>query len=198
MGKILLRRRTKFNMNRAETIWLSIFCFILITIFYMVGHLYELAANDLYIKPQHPSISGISLDIEECAQLLEDGDYTLGIRTSSEAINIVSMTILKMDQDLNYREYDLNLCFTNSTRINLNHNYLSLLPFYSDYIENDILTEPVDSTIISGVKNYYFLHVENGYGTVFQKPLNVPYTADRIELLLKIQSAAKAAGYITK
>ena len=104
----------------------------------MVGHLYELAANDLYIKPQHPSISGISLDIEECAQLLEDGDYTLGIRTSSEAINIVSMTILKMDQDLNYREYDLNLCFTNSTRINLNHNYLSLLPFYSDYIENDI------------------------------------------------------------
>lgn len=132
------------------------------------------------------------------AHLLNDGDYLLSIAKSGFATYLL---IVKTDQNGSYRRCYLNTVFSPSTdRLSYAKHFQSIeiQPFQSDYIENDISTEKTDPSVLSGMKNYYFLHVQNGYGVVFQRQLNIPYTSDDTELLLKIHAAALVAGYITE
>lgn len=132
------------------------------------------------------------------AHLLNDGDYLLSIaKTSSDSY----LVIVKTDSNGSCRRYYLNISFYQADdRLSFakNSQYIEIQPFQSDYIENDISTEKTDPTAIGGMKNYYFLHVKNGHGIVFQRPLNIPYTANGTELLVKIHAAALEAGYITE
>lgn len=95
--------------------------------------------------------------------------------------------------------YYLNIRLSERSKLaSRNDQYIEIKPFQSDYIENDISTEPVESNTLNAVQNFYFLHVENGYGVIFQKSLKIPYTENRKELVAKIHEAALQAGYISE
>lgn len=133
------------------------------------------------------------------AHVLSDGDYLLGDVNNKMLPFGKYLSIVKKDQNHTCQIYDLNIrFFSESKRLSSAQQYIKIQPFHSDYIENDITTEDDNPHILSGMKNYYFLHVENGYGVIFQKPLDIPYTADRTELMLEIHDAAFKAGYITE
>lgn len=143
----------------------------------------------------YPKLNGVAYterDTDRSPHLLSDGDYLLGDINNHPYGKYLS--IVKKDQI-----YTLNIrFFSESKRVSAMQQYIKIQPFHSDYIENDITTEADNPNILSGIKNYYFLHVENGYGVIFQKVLDIPYTADRTELVFKIHDAALKAGYITE
>lgn len=155
----------------------------------------------IYLAPISSTETGLSyFDEKNVKKQLKDGDYLLAYQNSS-INNNYSLTIVEMDSESKYREYKLNLTTLTYSKIIVEKEkaYFKLYPFYSDYIENKTIPQKTNPTIIyEENQTFYFLHVENGYGTIFQKPLNISYTANRIELLLKIQSAAQAAGYLER
>lgn len=74
--------------------------------------------------------------------------------------------------------------------------YMHLDKFHGAYIENNFNEDDFEETIPKS-NYYYFLHVENGYGEVYFKKLNIE-PKDTDGFLADLYTTAKQAGVICK
>lgn len=157
--------------------------------------------NNIGICPEMNGLAYTEIGDDRQAYLLQDGNYLVADVQQIDLpfMKFIYISIVKTDSNNTIHLYNLNIRLTERSKFaSRNNQYIEIHPFQSDYIENNISTEQVEPNTLNAVQNFYFLHVENGYGVIFQKPLKIPYTENRKELVVKIHEAALQAGYITE
>lgn len=119
---------------------------------------------------------------------IPDGDYLLVYsKNGSLSIAFQEDGLIKIQQ-INIRPH--YIFFTRQVA------YMHLDKFHGAYIENNFNEDDFEETIPKS-NYYYFLHVENGYGVVYFKKLNIE-AKDTDGFLADLYTTAKQAGVICR